>query len=1185
MRKLFLLALVCLAHSSSTYAQGSRKDDIAISPSGKAVPFASVYVCTDSATGVPCSPLVTLYTDTTLAHTAPNPVTGDPNGNYHFYAPPGKYTIQINGTFIQPFTYNDVILPCDPSFVYNSSFSFCQTPSSSGSCIPGGVVGAIMQDTGSGSCGDTLFHYTLSCPDGFSAQCLVSSDGSGNSVQLGTGAGVWQGSAGNCTIAAGQVSCNGGTLSHPTFPGWAASPVEFLFFDPSGNASVNIQPNGVLGLGHPGSSSGSITYTASAGGNTATGIDPAQTVTGCQIFWPQNTPSPGWVITATACTGSPVATRTTWAAQAAPTFSAQAQNTVLANCTTGSAVPSFSALFPCVGQPYVDVTDFGARAIDSTHIPQTTASITGSTSVATLAAASTFINGDGVVIYGAGATNTMSTPSAPAVTPSVASALMNTGLTVATPAGSTSYAYEIEARDLNGGLTAASSQGSTTTGVAALGTVSGSITSMARSGNTVTVTMAAAFSDAVGGVAYIVNSSDSTFSGYYTVVSRPDSTHFTYIQGVSTVGGATATSTGGTAVVYLCNHISWAAVTGAFQYYIYGRASGSLTLIGASRPGDLFFDDYGAAATASIHLPSYVSSTPSVSASNDNLSTTIVSGAGTTSVTLANPAVNTVGGATFLFDDGPGILAAANAARSGLSLLHFPNNPTTFFGYQVNSVVNLGGSLSVLQSQAITLNETMEIGASVTWMGDTTGGGQAPQFGYSKGSPIFANAYPAMYLSSANGANRFSDVYFNVPNQGLGILNPNAGFNFVMERGGFVVGSSNNDYTGMGIALYGAANVVFNYSLFSGSSPGTAGAVTTPIALLRDSVGNPTSNIFFDHCYESTRGIAVDSSSANPVVVHHMYAQGLVAPMATISVSTFAQTKIRMDMSQSDTSNAPMLAFFGPNGVASALLTYDGNNPSQSETGGFPPSIDGTPFMDSRYSINTGQNLAGIEETQHGMRIPFWSPSQSNAANPQPDVRVNSALHFPAQFPLYFDLPAPTGLNVTATSGGSIAAGTYSFEVTATGYDGGETVPGVAQSCTTSAGTQTCALTWTAEQGAASYSVYASNGAGFSNGNTGCTQIITTSCTFTALSFPGGVGPPADTGTGRTSIGLGQAISPAFWLNSNGVVSALPSAAANTGKMMVVTDSTAISAEGQTCVGSGTAIALAFSNGTIWKCF
>jgi hypothetical protein len=67
-------------------------------------------------------------------------------------------------------------------------------------------------------------------------------------------------------------------------------------------------------------------------------------------------------------------------------------------------------------------------------------------------------------------------------------------------------------------------------------------------------------------------------------------------------------------------------------------------------------------------------------------------------------------------------------------------------------------------------------------------------------------------------------------------------------------------------------------------------------------------------------------------------------------------------------------------------------------------------------------------------------------------------------------------------------------------------------------------------------------------------------------------------GTGVASAGFAQL--------GTTVVASLPAAAAgNKGQMIYVSDSTTVSAEGQTCVGSSTFAALAFSNGTVWKCF
>lgn len=86
---LSMAALVCWADPAS--AQGSRKDDIVFGPSGHPIAGATVTVCQPTATGVPCTPLATIYTDATMTVPAPNPFQADGIGNYHFYAPAGRY--------------------------------------------------------------------------------------------------------------------------------------------------------------------------------------------------------------------------------------------------------------------------------------------------------------------------------------------------------------------------------------------------------------------------------------------------------------------------------------------------------------------------------------------------------------------------------------------------------------------------------------------------------------------------------------------------------------------------------------------------------------------------------------------------------------------------------------------------------------------------------------------------------------------------------------------------------------------------------------------------------------------------------------------------------------------------------------------------------------------------------------
>ena len=119
--RLVILASVVWMLSSMIFvpaanAQGSRKDDIVFGPEGHPVGNATVTVCQSTATGTPCSPLATIYTDATLTVPAPNPFQSDGIGNYHFYAPSGRYVIQLSAPQITGTqTYRDVILPADPS--------------------------------------------------------------------------------------------------------------------------------------------------------------------------------------------------------------------------------------------------------------------------------------------------------------------------------------------------------------------------------------------------------------------------------------------------------------------------------------------------------------------------------------------------------------------------------------------------------------------------------------------------------------------------------------------------------------------------------------------------------------------------------------------------------------------------------------------------------------------------------------------------------------------------------------------------------------------------------------------------------------------------------------------------------------------------------------------------------------
>jgi hypothetical protein len=448
--------------------------------------------------------------------------------------------------------------------------------------------------------------------------------------------------------------------------------------------------------------------------------------------------------------------------------------------------------------PYIDVRSYHVRATapySVPAIPGITANCTATSATLPISNASSFINGDGVTVFGCGPANNVTPPTGLAVTPSVASGpLAIPNATVAGPAGSTSYCYTIIARDKPGGLTAAPTQVCTSTGAASLGVQNVAVSGWTRSGTVVTATTAAPHGLAVGSMVYmstVNNTADNyNFGGWFNVATVPDNSHFTYNTGLTVANGAASVSNGGgTAIYYNCNHLSWTSQPNAFQYYIYGRTNGRLTYIGTSRvqstannlTPDTTFDDYGSAMMNGAVAPYFVPTTPPVSVLADPLVTTIVSGGGTTTLTLASPASASVRGATILFDNTPNIQTAASHTQFG-SLLYFPANAN---GYVVNSYLTLPGAVAVhLAGANLTLNDTMQISSGDKFFGmlgaQSTG---ALSFGFPIGATVtVANANPGIYASAANSS-YWHGIEFNVSNnQGNAILLDDAGnssFNFL----------------------------------------------------------------------------------------------------------------------------------------------------------------------------------------------------------------------------------------------------------------------------------------------------------------------------------------------------------------------------------------------------------------------
>jgi hypothetical protein len=408
--------------------------------------------------------------------------------------------------------------------------------------------------------------------------------------------------------------------------------------------------------------------------------------------------------------------------------------------------------------PSIDVRTYHVRTIIpnvAPAIPGCTGTISSGSTSMSISSACGFQNGDGFAAFGAGAANNVTTPTGLTVTPSLMGAGAGTGIVVNTPTGFTRYCYTLIARDKPGGWSAAAVRACTNKGPASLGPQNVAVLGFTRSGNTVTATSSrhGLAPGASVNINTTTNFDNLYFGGHYVVASTPDDTHFTYVTGNDVANGAPIISNGGgTAYYATLIHLSWTSQPNAFKFYAYGRTDGSETYLGGSRvqsainglSPDTTFDDFGSPSMDGAKQPYFVPFTPPSSPLADPLVTTIVSGAGTTTLTLRDQASASVTNAIILFDNEPNIEAAA-AQTKFASLLYFPGS---IGAYVVNSYLTIPAAVSInLAGSGLLMNDTMEIQTGDKIFGML--GAQSTsflQFGYPVGGSIAAGrADPAIY--------------------------------------------------------------------------------------------------------------------------------------------------------------------------------------------------------------------------------------------------------------------------------------------------------------------------------------------------------------------------------------------------------------------------------------------------------
>lgn len=400
--------------------------------------------------------------------------------------------------------------------------------------------------------------------------------------------------------------------------------------------------------------------------------------------------------------------------------------------------------------PHYDIMRYGGYAAPL-PAPNTTGSITSGGTTLTLAAAQDFANGQGVVVYKAGAAPTIPTPPAP-------SSITPTGLT----GGSTTYSYQWVAEDYFGGLTPAGPTASTTAGQSSLGVKTIALTSISRVGGLDTYTCASncnLTATAQLQVSGFAGGTNSTTNGTVVVNTTPTSTTFNvFANGYPDY----SESNSATASVLACNIVipggSLAQEAKILRYWVYRNG----TLAGVVAGQDPFYIDCGQGVS---NQPGYVPTSAPGSAQAGYLATTIVSGGGSASLKLANAARTTATSQTVLHDNSSALIAAwtaAYASHGGVIVMpviqgggfrSFPFEATT----DLTQISNPTASGVKLQIATMTLNQPLVLPAYSSFEGIPQVSGTS--FDYVVPGAIGGTATPLL-LANANshGAVRLSSL-------------------------------------------------------------------------------------------------------------------------------------------------------------------------------------------------------------------------------------------------------------------------------------------------------------------------------------------------------------------------------------------------------------------------------------------
>jgi hypothetical protein len=794
------------------------------------------------------------------------------------------------------------------------------------------------------------------------------------------------------------------------------------------------------------------------------------------------------------------------------------------------------------GTPWFDVIAFCASGSQQS----TTGTVSGSS--LTLAAAIDFLvcpsqapsgtpPGEGITIYHAGSPSSVAAP---------------TNLTVGAlgATGSTTHVYSVAANDFSGGASASASVTITNSNASLGSTLTATITNTVLTSNVATITAANSFSAGqwvtITGTANGVGvNTIAPFNNVWNVASATSSS-FTFALPHANIPTATDT---GTAVAINENNLCWTPSAGAASYSILRDGTYLVTTFDSTPPSITYcYHDNGATANnqgwgnSTTVKPDWLPSGWSGAAVNDWCQTTIASGAGTTSLGLAASCPAAVTSQIVKHDDTPAVQAAVNAADTvaggrvlfpvsgnfNIGNIVWPDTVTVKRGW---IILDLEGQLSLTYPLTFTTPVTTGYGQSkIRMTGGTGGSAKGSQF--PSGNVGLINSgftSPAIHIAYANATSLFPFVFDSIGifNRGVG------GGDGLVDEGGNSGGLyiNNVDFAVTGTALkigYGGIGGGSNGPCTGG---GGFGAYVTHSTFTTYFGGNPLTN-----CDGWTVDVNLGLTYFDTIT---LIGQGI----HTLGMGTTDWNKIYQEA-----------------GSTFGFLTWD----TSGGAGACNPQCGSNSFRHVELS-----DSIGVGDT-------YFINTYNGAANQNGiDVNIESVEGF----------------------GQAIAGGPTPIADCSLNQNGPiskDTIPG---NCNFSAGVVSGRLFATGGGHGTNMPPNMTSGSGLNNFYSwnlgpcaGCAAPLGLQGTVGWTAHMLDILDPSSTVSGQTINGF---IDQAGDFSGNGylrsvpiVVASLPAAATgNAGQIRTVSDSTTISAEGQTCTGGSTNSALAVSNGSVWKCF